>query len=261
MRQTASRIHWQTLLEAVQQPSQAIGEPPAAAAVTADRRAVALDRGLQALELDASPEQRHQLLAFLELLLKWNSHYNLTAIRDPDAMLAQHLLDCLAVVRPLEARLESIEAARVLDAGSGAGLPGVVLAVMQPLWAVSCVDAVAKKAAFVAQAASELRLRNLRSEHSRVEALQQPPFDLIVSRAFASLSDFVDMTRASLASAGCWAAMKGRPPADEISALPATVQAFHVERLTVPGMDAQRCLVWMRRSAPAAQSDPASVLR
>jgi 16S rRNA (guanine527-N7)-methyltransferase len=121
-----------------------------------------------------------------------------------------------------------------------------VLATMRPHWSVTCVDAVAKKASFVRQVAAELSLPNLHAEHSRVEHLQRSGFGLIVSRAFASLADFVSCTHAQLAPTGCWAAMKGKLPSDEIAALPREVAVFHVEQITVPGLPAQRCLVWMR---------------
>jgi 16S rRNA (guanine527-N7)-methyltransferase len=138
--------------------------------------------------------------------------------------------------------------ARILDVGSGAGLPGVVLSLMRPNWVVHCVDAVAKKASFVRQVAVELRLKNLHAEHARVEALRLPAFDVVVSRAFASLADFTAWSRGQLAPGGVWLAMKGRLPEEEIAALPSWVSVFHVEQLQVPGLDAQRCLVWMRPS-------------
>ena len=139
---------------------------------------------------------------------------------------------------------------RVLDVGSGAGLPGVVLALARPDWSVCCVDAVAKKASFVRQVAGELKLANLQSRHARVESLAEGAFDLIVSRAFASLRDFSQLTRNQLAADGCWCAMKGVVPDDEIAALPPDVEVFHVEPLVVPALDAQRCLVWMRPASP-----------
>lgn len=203
-------------------------------------------RGLEALGLQADDRGRRQLLAYLDLLAKWNRAYNLSAIRDPQQMLRQHLLDCLAALPALDRHLAARREARLLDVGSGAGLPGVVLASMRPAWRVVCVDAVAKKASFVRQAAAELSIGNLCAEHARVEQLQLPPFDVVVSRAFASLADFTRLTCAQLAPGGCWLAMKGRVPEDEIAALPAEVQVFHVEPLQVPGLDAQRCLVWLR---------------
>jgi 16S rRNA (guanine527-N7)-methyltransferase len=202
-------------------------------------------------ELGLAPTagQSEQLAAFLDLLRRWNATYNLTAVREPEAMLTQHLADCLAIVGPLVARCPR---ARVLDVGSGGGLPGVVLAVMAPELDVTCVDAVGKKAAFVRQAAGSLRLPNLHAVHARVETMKQPPFGLITSRAFASLADFTRLTRhLLLPDGGLWLAMKGRKPDDEMAALPPTLEVFHVEPLAVPGLDAERCLVWMRPHAGA----------
>jgi 16S rRNA (guanine527-N7)-methyltransferase len=141
------------------------------------------------------------------------------------------------------------QATALLDVGSGGGLPGVVLALCRPDWQVTCVDAVAKKAAFVQQVAASLSVGNLRGVHSRVQDLQSQ-WPLITSRAFASLVDFTAWSAPVLAPGGVWVAMKGKHPQGEIDALPASVQVFHVEPLTVPGLDAERCLVWMR---PALQ--------
>ncbi|MEO7851340.1 MAG: 16S rRNA (guanine(527)-N(7))-methyltransferase RsmG [Rubrivivax sp.] len=210
-----------------------------------------LRRGLEALGLQADDLSSSRLLAFLDLLARWNKHYNLTAVRDPQTMLSRHLLDCLAVLPSLDRHFLSCQQPhppRLLDVGSGAGLPGVVLAIMRPDWSVSCVDAVAKKTAFVQQAAAELGLKNLASIHSRVEELRVPTFNLIVSRAFASLHDFTRLTAGHLARSGCWVAMKGSVPIEEAAALPPSVTVFHVEQLVVPGLDAQRCLVWLRNT-------------
>ena len=204
------------------------------------------------LGLEADAVLLDRLLAYLALLVRWNATYNLTAVRDPQEMLTQHLADCLAVVGPLRRQLGAGSDRRLLDVGSGGGLPGVVLAAVEPHWEVTCVDTVGKKAAFIRQAAVELGLRNLRSEHARVEALKAAPFDLITSRAFASLGDFVQLTRALVKPGGVWAAMKGRDPQDERAALPSGIDVFHVEPLKVPGLDAERCLVWMRETAPGA---------
>jgi 16S rRNA (guanine527-N7)-methyltransferase len=187
-----------------------------------------------------------RLNTYLALLAKWNAAYNLTAVRDPAQMRVQHLADCLAVVAPLRRQLGPRAQARILDVGSGGGLPGIVLAAAEPGWDVTCVDAVGKKAAFVRQVAGELALPNLHAEHARVEALQAPPFDVITARAFAALPDFVRLTRPLLAPDGVWLAMKGKRPDDEIAALPGNVEVFHVEPLIVPGLDADRCLIWMR---------------
>lgn len=195
------------------------------------------------LGLDPSPAQLQALADYLALLQRWNATYNLTAVRDPGAMLTQHLADCLAVLGPLDRQLAT---GRVLDVGSGGGLPGVVLAILRPALEVHCVDAVGKKAAFVRQVAGALQLPNLQAHHARVETLTGAPFQLITSRAFASLSDFTGLTRSMLAPGACWMAMKGKQPLDEISALPSDIEVFHVEHIEVPGLDAERCLVWMR---------------
>lgn len=185
---------------------------------------------------------------YLGMLVKWNAAYNLTAVRDPVQMRAQHLADCWAVVEPLRREVGSATSIRILDVGSGGGLPGVVLAIAEPDWNVTCVDAVGKKAAFIRQAAGELGLPNLHAQHARVETLVAAPFDVITSRAFASLADLIELTRNMLTTQGLWMAMKGKRPDDEIAALPLDVTAFHVESLDVPGLAAERCLVWMRRA-------------
>ena len=204
----------------------------------------ALDAGLETLGLVLSPEQRRQLLAYLGLIAKWNKVYNLTAVRDPADMLTHHLLDSLTAIAPLSRHTQG-QATRVLDVGSGGGLPGVVIATCMPELNVNCVDTVAKKAAFVQQVAVSLKLPNLRGIHARVESLTDP-YQVICSRAFASLPDFVTWSRPALAEGGVWMAMKGKHPQDEIDALPADVKVFHVEPLTVPGLDVERCMVWMR---------------
>ena len=215
------------------------------------RRRSRLAAAADALGLELPATTLDHLMAYLQLLQRWNRVYNLTALRDPDEMLSHHLVDCLAVLGPLRrvvAGLPHSGALRVLDVGSGGGLPGVVLALMEPSWQVSCVDTVAKKANFIRQVAAELRLPNLRSFHARVEALPNAAgrFDVITSRAFASLIDFTSLSRAALAEQGVWLAMKGKLPGEEMAALPGGVQVFHVEQLQVPGLDAQRCLVWLR---------------
>lgn len=183
---------------------------------------------------------------YLDLLVKWNAAYNLTAVRDPAQMRDQHLADCLAVIEPLRRELCKASSVRMLDVGSGAGLPGVVLAIAEPEWDVTCVDAVGKKTAFIRHVAGELALHNLHAAHTRVEALKSTPFDVVTARAFASLADFTQLTRHLLATRGLWMAMKGKRPDDEIAALPPDVTMFHVEPLEVPGLGAERCLVWMR---------------
>lgn len=209
-----------------------------------------LDDLSAALGLAISPAQRTALVAYVDLLARWNATYNLTAVRDREAVWAQHIADCLAVLPALDRHLATTPARRVLDVGSGGGLPGVVLALMRPALDVTCVDTVGKKAAFVRQVAGALPLPNLHAAHSRVEALAAPPFDLVTSRAFASLADFTRLTRPLLAPGGAWMAMKGKHPDDELAALPDDVAVFHVEPIRVPGLDAERCLVWMKPKAP-----------
>ena len=203
--------------------------------------------GLPGLGLALQDSQVARLLAYLELIRKWNRVYNLTAVRDPHEMLTHHLLDSLAVIQPLQRQTQG-RPIRLLDVGAGAGLPGVVIALCCPEIRVDCVDTVAKKAAFVQQAAVALQLPNLSGRHDRVEKLTGP-YEVIASRAFAAIPDFVAWSAGALADQGIWMAMKGRHPADEIAGLPPQFQVFHVEQLQVPGLDAERCIVWVRRAA------------
>ncbi|WP_225782058.1 16S rRNA (guanine(527)-N(7))-methyltransferase RsmG [Xenophilus sp. Marseille-Q4582] len=209
----------------------------------------ALLDGARALGVPLGESQVDRLLAYGALILKWNKVYNLTALRDPAAVLTHHLMDSLAAVPPLT-RVRPGET-RLLDVGAGAGLPGVVIAILRPDVQVHCLDAVAKKMAFVQQVASELKLPNLRGVHARVESWTGA-YDVISSRAFASLPDFFSGSRHLLATDGLWLAMKGKVPQDELTALQAQalgVDVFHVEQLAVPGLDADRCIVWARPAA------------
>jgi 16S rRNA (guanine527-N7)-methyltransferase len=212
-----------------------------------------LRRGLAALRLGVSDAQVQQLLAYLDLIQKWTKVYNLTAVRDPAEMLTHHVLDSLAAIAPLRQQLATLPDVlrsnpRLLDVGSGAGLPGVVIAIVCPDITVHCVDTVGKKAAFIQQVAVSLRLTNLRGIHARVESLTEP-YAVISSRAFASLPDFVNWSHGALAEQGIWMAMKGKHPDHEVAELPVDVQVFHVEPLQVPGLDAERCIIWMRRQS------------
>jgi 16S rRNA (guanine527-N7)-methyltransferase len=194
---------------------------------------VALDRGLGELALPLPAGARERLLDYMALLVKWNRTYNLTAIRDPRAMVAHHLLDSLAVVP----HLPLAAGARIADAGSGAGLPGIPLAIARPDWRIALAEASQKKAAFLRQAAIELDLRNLEVHEGRVEAWRpQPLFDAVISRAFAALAEFIAACRHLLAPAGLLAAMAGAAPAP----LP---EACRLIPLHVPLLDAQRHLV------------------
>ena len=222
-----------------------------------------LDGRLEALAprlgLALTATERERLLAYMALIQRWTKVYNLTSVRNTGEMFTHHLLDCLAVVVPLRTGTGAAGqgALRVLDVGSGAGLPGVILAMLNPTWQVTCVDAVAKKAAFIRQAAAELGLPNLEGVHGRVEGagtFRKPEFDLITSRAFASIQDFTTLTRPLLAPHGQWAAMKAHLSAEERSDVPADVQMFHVEQLDVPELNEKRCLVWLRPQQPADQA-------
>lgn len=215
------------------------------------------------LGLDLADAQIDLLLAYMDWLHKWNKVYNLTALRHPDEMLSHHLIDSLTAVDPLQRHIASqrqqgalpqTDPVHVLDVGSGGGLPGVVLAICLPDDVrVTCVDTVNKKAAFIQQVAVALRLPNLKGLHARVETVQGG-FDVVTSRAFASLVDFTAWSRKALQPGAVWMAMKGKHPTEELAALAARsasqaeagVDVFHVEPLHVPGLDAERCMVWMR---------------
>ena len=230
-----------------------------------------LEAAARQLQVDLSPPKVDALFAYLALIQKWNKVYNLTAVREPEEMLTHHLLDSLAVVAPLRREISKLlvagadgtaddqmagkpsvaaapaKARRLLDVGSGAGLPGVVIAICCQNITVDCVDTVAKKAAFISQVAATLKLPNLRGVHARVENLKEK-YQVISARAFASLPDFTALSGAALAEQGIWLAMKAKHPADELAALPPGVAVFHVEQLSVPQLDAERCIVWMRKS-------------
>lgn len=230
---------------------------------TLDDWARRLDGVLAAVApVPVSARQQQQLAAYMAMLQQWNGTYNLTSLRDPQDMLSHHLADCLVVVAPLLAALgwDPAQAApaqtqaalpKVLDVGSGGGLPGVVLAILCPAVSVTCVDTVGKKAAFIRQVAAELALPNLRAEHARVEQLKGS-YRVVTSRAFASLVDFVSWTSHLLAADGVWMAMKGKAPTEELSALPAGVSLDRIDPLVVPGLDAERCLVWLTPGRDAA---------
>jgi 16S rRNA (guanine527-N7)-methyltransferase len=203
-----------------------------------------LASGVGELGLDLSDAQLGKLLDYVALLSKWNAVYNLTAIRDPRQMLIQHILDSLSIVPHLATR----GASSVLDVGSGGGLPGIVLAIVLPDWTVTVNDIVHKKTAFQAQAKAELGLANLSVVTGRVETLQPgaevpAKFDVIVSRAFAELADFVTLARHLVAEQGAIWAMKGVRPDGEIERLPAGAHVEQIIRLNVPSLDAERHLI------------------
>ena len=212
----------------------------------AGREALAglLDEGVRELGIDLSPDQKAKLLDYVALLAKWNAVYNLTAIRDPRQMLIQHILDSLSIVPHLAA----LGPASALDVGSGGGLPGIVLAIVFPEWSITVNDIVQKKSAFQSQAKAELGLTNLSVVTGRVESLQpgveiQEKFDVIVSRAFAELADFVTLARHLVADNGAIWAMKGVRPDGEIERLPEGAHVKQVIRLKVPSLEAERHLV------------------
>ncbi|WP_028203302.1 16S rRNA (guanine(527)-N(7))-methyltransferase RsmG [Paraburkholderia nodosa] len=212
----------------------------------ADRDALArlLKEGAEALGVELTERQHEQLLDYVALLAKWNAVYNLTAIRDPRQMLIQHILDSLSIVPHLPTRAD----ATVLDVGSGGGLPGIVLAIVRPDWQVTLNDIVQKKSAFQSQAKAELALANLSVVTGRVESLRPgmevpKKFDLIVSRAFADLADFVTLARHLVVEGGAIWAMKGVHPEDEIERLPTGTRALKTIRLSVPMLDAERHLI------------------
>jgi 16S rRNA (guanine527-N7)-methyltransferase len=197
-----------------------------------------LAAGLAELGLDLPDAVQRKLLAFRDLLLKWNRTYNLTALRDPEQAVSHHLLDSLAI-------LPHVGAGALLDVGSGGGLPGIPLAIARPELAVTLVDAVQKKTTFLQQAAIELGLKNVAVHHARVEEMRGQ-YAQISSRAFADLARLVDLTRHLLEPGGRWLAMKGVRPDDEIAALPADVAVEAVVPLTVPGLDAERHLLILK---------------
>lgn len=202
-----------------------------------------LEAGIAALGLTLPPGAAEKLVAYLVLLAKWNKVYNLTSIRDPDEMITHHLLDSLAVLPVLQKSVLAGRQFALADIGSGAGLPGLVLAIANPDWKVTSVEAVEKKAAFQQQAKIELRLTNVSIHCGRVEGLQVG-FDAVISRAFASLAVFVGLAGHL---SNCLWAMKGGYPADEIAALPAGWRVAAHHELHVPGLSAERCLLRLEK--------------
>jgi 16S rRNA (guanine527-N7)-methyltransferase len=211
-----------------------------------DRNALAqvLGEGIAAMQLEVSATQQEQLLDYLALMFKWNSVYNLTSLRDPMQMVTHHLLDSLAAVPAFKS------AKNVLDVGAGGGLPGIVLAIVRPDMKVSMIDTVHKKTAFLTQVKAQLGLANVTVYTMRVEDLQVgDKFDVITSRAFADLSDFVNWSSHLLAEQGSYIALKGVAPQDEQQRLPAAWKVTGVQPLQVPRLGAERHLVLIARSA------------
>jgi 16S rRNA (guanine527-N7)-methyltransferase len=206
-----------------------------------------LGQGLAALGIALPADTQAKLLAYVALLYKWNKTYSLTAMREQDKAVSHHLLDSLAI-------LPFVSGARLLDVGSGGGMPGIPLAIARPELRVTLLDSNSKKAAFLQQAAIELALPNISVHCGRVEQYHPADgFEAITSRAFAELADFVTLTQHLLAPAGRWLAMKGVWPHDEIARLPAAMQVETVRRLDVPGVDGERHLVVLKRADDPAE--------
>jgi 16S rRNA (guanine527-N7)-methyltransferase len=199
--------------------------------------------GAAELALDLSAVQQEQLLDYLALLVKWNHVYNLTSVRDPLQMMTLHLLDSLAAVPAF------VGARNVLDVGAGGGLPGLVLAIARPDMKVSMIDTVHKKTAFLTQVKAELGLKNVTVYTKKVQDLQvKEPFDVITSRAFADLSDFIEWSQHLLAEQGRFIALKGTAPQEERERLPGDWKVQQLQPLQVPGLDAERHLVFVERT-------------
>ncbi len=210
-----------------------------------DRAALSavLTDGIKELKLDLDEHQHEQLLDYLALLYKWNAVYNLTSVRDPMQMVTHHLLDSLSAVPAFAG------AVSVLDVGAGGGLPGIVLAIARPDMKVALIDTVHKKTAFLTQVKAELGLQNVTVHTARVEQLKVPhKFDVITSRAFADLSDFVNWSGHHLAEGGQFIALKGVAPPEEQERLPAEWKTTELRPLQVPGLQAERHLVFIKKS-------------
>lgn len=217
---------------------------PTGNAFNRDRLADLLFDGVSNLSLQLSQKQFEQLLDYLALLNRWNGVYNLTAVREPEAMVTQHLLDSLAVVPAFE------QSRHVLDVGSGGGLPGIVLAIARPELQIELIDTVQKKTAFLNQVKTELNLENVTVHTGRVENLDtERPFDTITSRAFAALAEMVQLSQHLLADTGKYIAMKGAVPEDEMEELPPGWVVREVREVKVPGMKAERHLIFIERKA------------
>lgn len=203
------------------------------------------------LGINLSIEQKTRLLEYLENLLKWNKTYNLTAIRNPEQGLIQHIFDSLSIIPSLKLYFDKhlITTPEILDVGSGAGLPGAVLAIACQQTKVTCIDTVEKKTSFIKQVASVLKIANLKAIHSRIENLDSIDADLVISRAFASLEDFAKLAGKHVSEKGILVGMKGKTPKEEIDKLVNKGEWIieKIEPLQVPELQAERCLVWMRR--------------
>ena len=204
----------------------------------------------QELSLPLSDDQEKAIERFVERMAKWNKVYNLTAIRVEQDIWSHHVYDSMAALASVDDQVGVTKARHVLDVGSGGGLPGVIWSILRADWKVTCIDAVAKKVAFIQQVinATPLVSGRLNAVHARVQE-HQGAYDVVTSRAFASLSDFTNWTAHLLKPGGLWLAMKGKWPDDEINALPEGIEVFHVKQLHVPHLDEERWLIWLRPTA------------
>jgi 16S rRNA (guanine527-N7)-methyltransferase len=213
----------------------------------------ALDNALLHWKLLLTEHQKQQLLGYINLLHRWNQVYNISGHRQIEQMFQLHVLDSLSIVQPLKQYLlnrypnNQDTKLKILDVGSGAGLPGIVLAICFPEYEFVCIDAVAKKIAFLQQVKIQLQLQNTQVIHTRVEN-HGAKYQIITSRAFSSLHFFTQITNHCISDKGCWFAMKGKYPVREIEQLDSKLEVFHVEQLDIPELDAERCLVWIRNT-------------
>ena len=208
-----------------------------------------LSKGLVALGIMASDKSLADLLVYLNLLYKWNKVYNLTSIKDREEGITKHILDSATLVPVLRELALKVESANILDAGCGAGLPGIPTAILYPESQLTLVDTVGKKISFVRQAIITLKLGNATAINERVEKLEsENKFDFIVSRAFSSIKTFVNLTDHLLAEKGYWIIMKGRFPAEELQEMPLGVELVEVKKVEVPFLKTNRHFVVMRRS-------------
>lgn len=201
-------------------------------------------RAMELLAMELTEDQAQKLSRFADLLIKWNESYNLTSITSPKDVLDLHLVDSLALAKCSGDLLNGSKT--VLDVGSGGGLPAIPLAIVRPELEITMVDAVQKKTIFQRQAISVLRLKNIKAEHTRVEQIKDRTFDVITSRAFASLSDMIHLTEHLLAPGGVWLAMKGKFPQEEVDALPQNVSISTV--FTVENMKVERHLIALKKN-------------
>lgn len=209
-----------------------------------------LDDGLAVLDIPAASAARDRLIAYVELLAKWNQAFNLTAVRDPAEMVTLHILDSLVVAPFLPTLVSTGSSGSLIDVGTGAGLPGIPLALLDPERPVTLLDSNIKKTRFCRQAVLALGLKNVDVVHARDEGyLPDQPFATVISRAFASLADYVAGTRHLVAAGGSLLAMKGAYPEEEVRALPEGVSVLAVHPLQVPGLDAERHLLELRLDA------------